>query len=198
MSSTSPSALAKTLIQRFDTVAEDPDVVVPTRELVHETFEKGFGSYWHTSDHEALPVIERFAQEKLPRILPVAGHELPVLAAAFLTPPVPPIRSNSPASNVIAPMTDSFCQWANDDKQPSITNFHPLEFAQQLAIRAMEIFRSIRPEELLESKWVPRIFFNIYPRAASSPELYHTLMVPFPRPDNTISSNTPPTTFTPT
>jgi hypothetical protein len=42
---TSPSALAKSLIQRFDTVAEDPDVVVPARELVHETFEKWFGSY---------------------------------------------------------------------------------------------------------------------------------------------------------
>ncbi len=151
---TSPSALSKTPIQRFDTVAEDPDIVVPARELVHETFEKWFGSYWHTSDHEALPVIERFAQEKLSRILPVAGHELLVLARAFLTPPVPPIRSNSPVSNAIAPTADSFCQWANGDKRPQITDFDPLEFAQQLAIRAMKIFRSIRPEELLESKWV--------------------------------------------
>lgn len=99
-------------------------------------------------------MIERFAQEKLSRILPVAGHELLVLARAFPTPPVPPIRSNSPASNAIAPTADSFCQWANGDKRPQITDFDPLEFAQQLAIRAMKIFRSIRPEELLESKWV--------------------------------------------
>ena len=148
---TSPSALAKTLTQTFDTAAEDPDVVVPARELVHEIFEKWFGSYWRTSDHEALPVIERFSQEKLSRILPVASHELLVLTRAIPSLPVLSIRSNLPASNAIAPTADRF--WTNDDEGQRVTDFDQLEFAQQLTIRAMNVFRSIKPEELIRPKW---------------------------------------------
>lgn len=153
---TSSIVLAKTLIQRFDTAAEDPYVVVPARELVFEIFEKWFGLYWHGSDHEALPVIELFAQNKLSRVLPVAGHNLLGLARAFWSPPAPPAYSNPPASNEAVPAADSFPHWVNDDKQLQITDFDPMEFARQLAIMAMKTFCSITPEELLESKWTLR------------------------------------------
>lgn len=153
---TSSIVLAKTLIQRFDTAAEDPYVLVPARELVFEMFEKWFGLYWHGSDHEALPVIELFAQDKLSRVLPVAGYNLLGLARAFWSPPAPPTHSNPPASNETVPAADSFPHWVNDDKQLQITDFDPMEFARQLAIMTMKTFCSIAPEELLESKWTLR------------------------------------------
>jgi RasGEF domain/RasGEF N-terminal motif len=172
-----PLELAKTLVDRFDYVAESPHIAGPVRLRVYNIFKGWLESHWRDlSDHEALAVIEPFAQDKLGRVLPAAGKRLLELAQKVSSadgPLVPRLISSMgktstsiaqyiPADTPLPPAVISKSQigllknWKMGGSNPTILEFDPLELARQLTIKEMNIFCSIMPEELLGSEWTKR------------------------------------------
>ncbi|KAN0108007.1 ras GEF [Hyaloscypha variabilis] len=173
----SPMELAKALVDRFDYVAESPHIAGPVRLRVYNIFKGWLESHWRNlSDHDALVVIEPFAQDKLGRALPAAGKRLLDLAQKVSSadgPLVPRLVSSMgktstslaqyiPADTPLPPAVLSKSQiallknWKMGGSNPTILEFDPLELARQLTIKEMNIFCSIMPEELLGSEWTKR------------------------------------------
>jgi hypothetical protein len=172
-----PVELAKALVDRFDYVAESPHIAGPVRLRVYNIFKGWLESHWRDlSDHEALVVIEPFAEDKLGRVLPAAGKRLLELAQKVSShegPIVPRLVSSMgktstsiaqyiPADTPLPPAVVSKSQmallknWKMGGSNPTILDFDPLELARQLTIKEMNIFCSILPEELLGSEWTKR------------------------------------------
>lgn len=172
-----PVELAKALVDRFDYVAESPHIAGPVRLRVYNIFKGWLESHWRDlSDHEALVVIEPFAQDKLGRVLPAAGKRVLELAQKVSShegPLVPRLVSSMgktstsisqyiPADTPLPPAVMSKSQiallknWKMGGSNPTILDFDPLELARQLTIKEMNIFCSILPEELLGSEWTKR------------------------------------------
>lgn len=172
-----PVELAKALVDRFDYVAESPHIAGPVRLRVYNIFKGWLESHWRDlSDHEALVVIEPFAQDKLGRVLPAAGKRLLELAQKVSSAdgPLVPRQVSSmgktstsiaqyiPADTPLPPAVISKSQmgllknWKMGGSNPTILEFDPLELARQLTIKEMNIFCSILPEELLGSEWTKR------------------------------------------
>jgi len=172
-----PVELAKALVDRFDYVAESPHIAGPVRLRVYNIFKGWLESHWRDlSDHEALVVIEPFAEHKLGRVLPAAGKRLLELAQKVSShegPIVPRLVSSMgktstsiaqyiPADTPLPPAVMSKSQmallknWKMGGSNPTILDFDPLELARQLTIKEMNIFCSILPEELLGSEWTKR------------------------------------------
>jgi hypothetical protein len=172
-----PVELAKALIERFDYVGESPHIAGPVRLRVYNVFKGWLESHWRNlSDHEALPLIEPFASDKLSRILPGAGRRLLELAQKVSStdgPLVPrqvssmgktstsiaqyiPADTPLPAPNMSKNAISSLKNWKMGGSPPTILEFDPLELARQLTIKEMNIFCSIMPEELLGSEWTKR------------------------------------------
>ncbi|KAH8753192.1 ras guanine-nucleotide exchange protein-like protein [Hyaloscypha sp. PMI_1271] len=172
-----PVELAKALVDRFDYVAESPHIAGPVRLRVYNIFKGWLESHWRDlSDHEALVMIEPFAQDKLGRVLPAAGKRLLELAQKVSSangPLVPRLISSMgktstsiaqyiPADTPLPPAVISKSQmgllknWKMGGSNPTILEFDPLELARQLTIKEMNIFCLIMPEELLGSEWTKR------------------------------------------
>ncbi|KAH6706623.1 ras guanine nucleotide exchange factor domain-containing protein [Leptodontidium sp. MPI-SDFR-AT-0119] len=173
-----PVELAKALVDRFDYVGgESPHIAGPVRLRVYNVFMDWFEFHWRDlSDHEALSVIEPFAQDKLGRVHPGAGRRLLELVERVSNPHGPLIhhsassmskRSTSivpcvPADTALRPSIMSKSQmgawktWKIGGSNPTVLKIDPLELAQQLTIKEMTIFCSIMPEELLGSEWTKR------------------------------------------
>ncbi len=172
-----PIELATVLIDRFEYVGESPHIAGPVRLRVYNVFKGWLESHWRNlSDHEALPLIEPFAEHQLSRILPGAGKRLLELAqkvssadGTLVPRQVSSIGKTStsiaqyiPADTPLPPSImskssiASLKNWKMDGSPLTILDFDPLELARQLTIKEMNIFCSIMPEELLGSEWTKR------------------------------------------
>ncbi|KAH7356446.1 ras guanine-nucleotide exchange protein-like protein [Rhexocercosporidium sp. MPI-PUGE-AT-0058] len=172
-----PVELAKALVDRFDYVAESPHIAGPVRLRVYNVFKGWLESHWRDiSDHDALDIIQPFANEKLAKVLPGAGRRLFELAQKVSStdgPLVPRLVSSMgktstsiaqyvpadtplPPANLTKSQIGALKNWKMGGSNPSILEFDPLELARQLTIKEMTIFCSIMPEELLGSEWTKR------------------------------------------
>jgi hypothetical protein len=172
-----PLELARALVERFDYVAESPQIAGPVRLRVYNRFKNWLESHWRNlSDHEALTVIEPFATDKLGKVLPAAGQRLLELAqkvSSAESPLVPRLISSMgktstsiaqyvpadtplPAVNLSKTSVSVLRNWKMGGSNPTILDFDPLELARQLTMKGMNIFCSIMPEELLGSEWTKR------------------------------------------
>jgi len=172
-----PIELAKALVDRFEYVAESPHIAGPVRLRVYNVFKGWLESHWRDlSDHDALTIIEPFAQEQLGKALPAAGRRLLELAQKVSStegPLVPRLVSSMgktstsisqyvpadtplPAPSMNKSQTAALKNWKMGGSNPTILEFEPLELARQLTIKEMTIFCSIMPEELLGSEWTKR------------------------------------------
>ncbi|RFU26094.1 hypothetical protein B7463_g10240, partial [Scytalidium lignicola] len=172
-----PVDLAKALVDRFDYVAESPRIAGPVRLRVYNIFKGWMESHWRDiTDHDALPTIESFAEEKLKPLLPATAQRLQELSqkvsslegclvprlvssmgktstantasTAAETPVLPPVFTKS--------QMGLLKNWKMGGTCPSVIDFDPLEIARQLAIKEMNIFCAIMPEELLGSEWTKK------------------------------------------
>ncbi|KAI1635663.1 ras guanine nucleotide exchange factor domain-containing protein [Biscogniauxia mediterranea] len=170
-----PIQLAEALIERFDYVGEAPDVSSPVRLRVYNVMKGWLESHWREStDHEALPIIQNFAEFKLKPIIPAAGRRLMDLtervssADGSLVPRLVPLMAKSNASGASfvpadmplpVPILSKSHQnllnnWKSGGSCPTILDFEALEIARQLTLKQMSVFCSIMPEELLGSQWM--------------------------------------------
>ena len=177
----SPIELAKALVDRFEYVSESPHIAAPVRLRVYNVFKGWLESHWRNlSDHEALVVIEPFAQNQLGKVLPAAGKrvlELVQKVSSWDGPLVPRLVSSMgktstciaqfiPADTPLPPsfmtksQTSSLKNWKMGGSNPTFLEFDPLELARQLTIKEMSIFCAIMPEELLGSEWTKRSASN--------------------------------------
>lgn len=178
---TTPVELAETLVDRFDYIAEMPHIARPVHLRVYNAFKNWLESHWHNqSDHNALSVIERFAEEKLQKIIPAAGRRLSELAQKVTSTDGPLIHhflsstSNPSASfpqyvpadtplppwNLTKNQAVILKNWKMGRLNATILDIGPLELARQFTIKEMNIFCSIMPEEFLGSEWTKRTGSN--------------------------------------
>ncbi|KAI2464608.1 ras GEF [Annulohypoxylon bovei var. microspora] len=180
-----PAKLVETLIERFDYVGENPNTASPVRLRVYNVLKGWLESHWRDStDHEALPFIQNFAEFKLGSLLPSAGKRIMELSQRVsstdgsLVPRL--VSSMGKTSTSISqyvpadtPMPNSVLSksqhgllnnWKAGGSCPSFLDFEPLEIARQLTLKQMSIFCSIMPEELLGSQWMKK-------NGASSPNV---------------------------
>ncbi|ORY64315.1 RasGEF domain-containing protein [Pseudomassariella vexata] len=172
-----PTKLAETLIDRFDYVGEAPHVANPVRLRVYNVMKGWLESHWREStDHEAIPIIQHFAEVKLSSLLPSAGKRLLELAHRVSSSDgslVPRLVSSmgktntsisqyvpadTPLPNPIMSKSQHhlLSNWKAGGSMPSVLDFEPLEVARQLTLKQMIIFCSILPEELLGSQWMKK------------------------------------------
>lgn len=169
-----PVKLTTALIDRFDYVADSPQVAAPVRLRVYNAFKGWLECHWrHDTDNTALAFIVPFAQGKLARVLPSAGKRLSELALRVSTQNTQASRikfsigkTNTvigqyvPADVPLSAPTISKHQHhlLNNFKagtgNPTILDFEPIEIARQLTLRQMSIFCAIMPEELIGSRWM--------------------------------------------
>lgn len=172
-----PIELAEALVDRFDYVAESPHIAGPVRLRVYNVFKGWLESHWRDlSDHDALSIIEPFANDKLGKLIPAAGKRLLDLALKVSSsngPLVPrqissigktstsiaqyiPADTPLPPSSLTKSQVSTMKNWKMGGSMPTILDFEPLEVARQLTIKEMNIFCAIMPEELLGSEWTKR------------------------------------------
>ncbi|KAI1821202.1 ras guanine nucleotide exchange factor domain-containing protein [Xylaria intraflava] len=168
-----PYKLADALIERFDYVGESPHSAAAVRLRVYNVFKGWLESHWReTTDSEALPLINDFAEFKLVTVIPSASKRLLDLvqraSVESLTPRLaPPIgKPNASKSTPVSPDTTLppsvfsksqqglLANWKTGGNSPSILDFDSLEIARQITLKQMSIFCSIKPEELLGSQWM--------------------------------------------
>lgn len=161
-----PMDFAEALIERFDSVAEEADVIaVPVRLRVYNVFKGWLECHWQKeTDEVVLPMLEKFAGEQLTQANAAAGQRLKDLAQKVTSvggPLVP--RMVGAIGSAHLSTTETFPSpiitrnQLNALKRPanvSITDLDPLEIARQLAIKTGKIFCSIMPEELLSQTWI--------------------------------------------
>ncbi|KAI0884910.1 ras GEF [Annulohypoxylon maeteangense] len=181
----SPTALVETLIERFDYVGENSSTASPVRLRVYNVLKGWLESHWRDStDREALPLIQHFAEFKLGSLLPSAGKRIMELSQRVSSTDgslVPRLVSSMGKTNtsisqfvpVDTPMPNPALSksqhgllnnWKSGGSCPSFLDFEPLEVARQLTLKQMSIFCSIMPEELLGSQWMKK-------NGASSPNV---------------------------
>ncbi|KAI1210778.1 ras GEF [Annulohypoxylon truncatum] len=180
-----PTRLTETLIERFDYVGENPSTASPVRLRVYNVLKGWLESHWRDStDREALPLIQHFAESKLGPLLPSAGKRITELSQRVSTTDgslVPRLVSSmgktstsisqyvpvdTPLPNPILSKSQHglLNNWKSGGSCPSFLDFEPLEIARQLTLKQMSIFCSIMPEELLGSQWMKK-------NGASSPNV---------------------------
>jgi len=161
-----PMDFAEALIDRFDSVADEADIIaIPVRLRVYNVFKGWLECHWQKdSDEVILPVLEKFAEEQLLKSNAMAGQrmkELTQKVASVGGPLVPRMVGAigsahlSTAETFPSPIVTR--NQLNALKRPqtvSITDLDPLEIARQLAIKTGKIFCSIMPEELLSQTWI--------------------------------------------
>jgi hypothetical protein len=192
-----PVSFAKALVERFDYVAESPLTAETVRLRVYNVFKGWLESHWReTADHDALRVIEAFAQGKLSQVLPAWGKRLLELVqkvSLIDRPLVPRLvssmgKTSTSISQYIPPDTPlpppvmskgqlaTLKNWKMGGNPPTILDFDPLELARQLTIKEMNIFSSIMPEELLAQEWTKKsgsCAINVRAMAQVSTDLIH-------------------------
>ncbi|OTA90618.1 hypothetical protein M434DRAFT_22859 [Hypoxylon sp. CO27-5] len=172
-----PTRLVETLIERFDYVGENPSTAGPVRLRVYNVLKGWLESHWREStDHEALPLIQNFAEFKLGPHLPPAGKRIMELSQRVSSTDgslVPRLVSSMGKTStsisqyipVDTPMPNPILSksqqgllnnWKSGGSCPSFLDFDPLEIARQLTLKQMGIFCSILPEELLGSQWMKK------------------------------------------
>lgn len=172
-----PTKLVETLIERFDYVGENPNTAGPVRLRVYNVLKGWLESHWREStDHEALPLIQNFAEFKLGPHLPPAGKRIKELSQRVSSTDgslVPRLVSSMGKTStsisqyipVDTPMPNPILSksqqgllnnWKSGGSCPSFLDFDPLEIARQLTLKQMGIFCSILPEELLGSQWMKK------------------------------------------
>ncbi|KAI1381297.1 ras GEF [Hypoxylon crocopeplum] len=180
-----PTNLVEALIERFDYVGENLNTASPVRLRVYNVLKGWLESHWRDStDREALPLIQNFAEFKLGSLLPSAGKRIMELSqrvsatdgslvprlvssmgktGASISQYVP---ADTPMPNPILSKSQQglLNNWKAGGSCPSFLDFEPMEVARQLTLRQMNIFCSILPEELLGSQWMKK-------HGASSPNV---------------------------
>ncbi|KAI6083354.1 ras GEF [Hypoxylon rubiginosum] len=172
-----PTELVEALIERFDYVGENPNTANPVRLRVYNVLKGWMESHWRDStDHDALPLIQNFAEFKLGSILPSAGKRITELSqrVSSTTGSLVPrlvssmgktstsisqyVPADTPLPNSILSKSQQglLNNWKSGGSCPSFLDFDPLEIARQLTLRQMGIFCSILPEELLGSQWMKK------------------------------------------
>lgn len=172
-----PSKLAEALIDRFEYVSDSPHMAGPVRLRVYNVFKQWLESHWRDEvDHEALPVIQQFADGKLANALPSASKRLLDLVQRVTSSDatlVPRLVSSigkanptishyvsvdtpMPAPAINKSQAQALVAWKSGGHCPTILDFEPLEIARQLTLKQMSIFCSILPEELLGSQWMKK------------------------------------------
>ncbi|KAI1653700.1 ras GEF [Daldinia decipiens] len=181
-----PSKLVEALIERFDYVGENPNAAGPVRLRICNVLKGWLESHWRDSiDHEALPLIQNFAEFKLgslaspgvgKRILELSqrvsstdGSLVPRLVSSMAktstsTSQYVPIDTPMPNPAISKSQQNLLNNWKSGGSCPSFLDFEPLEIARQLTLKQMSIFCSILPEELLGSQWMKK-------NGASSPNV---------------------------
>ncbi|OTB16160.1 hypothetical protein K445DRAFT_21797 [Daldinia sp. EC12] len=180
-----PSKLVEALIERFDYVGENPNTAGPVRLRVYNVLKGWLESHWRGSvDHEALPLIQNFAEFKLGSLLPSAGKRIMELSqrvsitdgllvprlvssmgkTSTSTSQFVPIDTPMPNPTISKSQQNLLNNWKAGGSCPSFLDFEPLEIARQLTLKQMGIFCSILPEELLGSQWMKK-------NGASSPNV---------------------------
>ncbi|KAL2146784.1 hypothetical protein VTI28DRAFT_2265 [Corynascus sepedonium] len=169
-----PVTLTEALIDRFDYIEEAAHIAAPVRLRTYNVFKGWLESHWREdTDREALPLIKKFAEERLSPVLPSAGKRLVELAekvsvvdgtlvprlvssmskaTTSLSQFVPP-DATLPAPAITRSQVNALTSWKSGGSSPSILDFEPLELARQLTVKQMALFCSITPDELLGSKW---------------------------------------------
>ena len=171
---TTPVEFAEALIARFEYVGRHAEVSGPVRLRVYNIFKGWLESHWRNDeDRSSLPIIVAFATERLPEMLPSAGHrlgELAIKASAASGPIVPRLFSSlgktttsttqpsSPTVSLPAPVVSksqyaALRSWRYGGVSPGLLDLDPLELARQLTIRESKMFCAILPEELLVQEW---------------------------------------------
>lgn len=170
-----PTKLVEALIERFDYVGESPSTAKPVRLRVYNVLKGWMESHWRDStDREALPLIQNFAEFKLGTLLPSAGKRMmelsqrvsstdgslvPRLVSAIAktsTSVSQYVPADTPLPNPVLSKSQQglLSNWKLGGSCPSIVDFDALEIARQLTLKQMSIFCSILPEELLGSQWM--------------------------------------------
>ncbi|KAL2130861.1 hypothetical protein VTI74DRAFT_5851 [Chaetomium olivicolor] len=168
-----PVTLTEALIDRFDYVGESQHIAAPVRLRTYNVFKGWLESHWREeTDCEALPLIKQFAEFKLAAVLPSAGKRLfdlvqkvsvidgtlvPRLVSsmgkASTSVSYVPAETPLPAPTITRSQMNALANWKAGGSSPSVLDFDPLEIARQLTMKQMDLFCSIMPDELLESKW---------------------------------------------
>ncbi|KAI8960895.1 ras GEF [Daldinia sp. FL1419] len=172
-----PNKLVEALIDRFDYVGENPNTANPVRLRVYNVLKGWLESHWRDSaDHEALPLIQNFAEFKLGLLLPSAGKRImelsqrvsstdgslvPRLVSSMVktstsTSQYTPIDTPMPNPTISKSQQNLLNNWKSGGSCPSFLDFEPIEIARQLTLKQMGIFCSILPEELLGSQWMKK------------------------------------------
>lgn len=171
-----PMKLTKTLVERFDYVADAPHMAGPVRLRVYNAFKGWLESHWRDStDRDALRVIMPFAEGKLAAVLPSAGRRLLELAMKVsgqgsLVPRLVssigktntaigqyiPAETPLPPSSVSKHQQHLLNAFKAGTASPTILDFEPVELARQITLKEMNIFCAIMPEELLGSQWMKK------------------------------------------
>ncbi|KAI2783937.1 ras GEF [Daldinia loculata] len=181
-----PSKLVEALIERFDYVGENPNAAGPVRLRICNVLKGWLESHWRDSvDHEALPLIQNFAEFKLgslpspgagkrimelsQRVSSTDGSLVPRLVSSMgktstSTSQYVPIDTPMPNPTISKSQQNLLNNWKSGGSCPSFLDFEPLEIARQLTLKQMSIFCSILPEELLGSQWMKK-------NGASSPNV---------------------------
>jgi hypothetical protein len=171
-----PMKLTKTLLDRFDYVADSPQMTGPVRLRVYNAFKGWLESHWRDStDRDVLKVIMPFAEGKLATVLPSAGRRLLELAMRVsgqgaLVPRLVssigktntaigqyvPAETPLPAPILSKQQNNLLHSFKAGNASPTVLDFDPVELARQLTVKQMSIFCSILPEELLGSQWMKK------------------------------------------
>ncbi|KAI1412350.1 ras GEF [Hypoxylon sp. FL1857] len=180
-----PTKLVETLIERFDYVGENPNTANTVRLRVCNVLKGWLESHWREStDHEALPLIQNFAEVKLgsqfssagkriielsQRVSSTNGSLVPRLVSSMgktSTSTSQYVPADTPLPNPVLSKSQQglLNNWKSGGSCPSFLDFEPLEIARQLTLKQMGIFCSILPEELLGSQWMKK-------NGASSPNV---------------------------
>ncbi|KAL9050006.1 MAG: hypothetical protein Q9162_006888 [Coniocarpon cinnabarinum] len=172
---TTPLALVRTLIDRFERVGGDHTHGTPARLRVFNAFKQWMEGYWNTeSDADALHKITKFANGRLRYTLGIPGKRLLELCAQTRALQESSVGSSpiqlSGHRHLTSPEISSSDQPAPTPILRSspmgllknvkkggpachLTDFDPLELARQFTIIQSRVFCAIEPHELMPGEW---------------------------------------------
>lgn len=174
---TSPRALCRAMIERFDYVGDNKTSATPVRLRICQFFKGWLETYWNAdADRDALGDIRYIALHKLKPVLPSAAERLLELTrrvtAAYQSgtatgPLVSGIGKTSTSMNAATDVAvpDSVVTKAqlsslrNAIANPtdlSILDIDPVEIARQLTLLTSKVYCEIQPDELLSLAWTKR------------------------------------------
>lgn len=168
---TSPMELAQCLITRFEKAGDQKAYSDPVRLRVFNVFKQWMETQWQTkSDEDILPLVEKFANDKMKTFLPSAGKRLHDMARNLRSfegtaqPHFLSTRSRTTSTLGFAGANSSATPQSIITKNQlsllrskthhcSIMDFDAVEIARQLTLTASSLYCAIKPEELLASEW---------------------------------------------